>query len=371
MQIGSDIQLALDKLNVLLDSYSNIAVANFLSSKEKIEIIMLIGLLPEHENLVKLKTDVAKYLFSNYLFKIPLNQIKEWFDMLIKSKDRTIRQGAIGIFEQLLPIYEKRMPSKQSFFVGRTKEEGLKELEKTTDIINLLKGYIKNKEAIIGTEAEIQAEQAIDSFSPEKISDEISSKLKAWLKINPNQKVLTPEFGAVFYYLISPYLKSVKVHKTSSYPHIVQAIIEGTMEALARSFPVDEIIKFIIAGIIILSAVKGDEDLELASYIISGKLIFGIKKYGYTLNLCTKGMGKGIIYLTLHGMTEVHLAHYKDPYVYNFIKESLFSGAWDATLVIYNSVQTAELIAPSILKGMSMEQDRVNGVIREIQHSLA
>jgi len=372
MQITSDVQLSLDKLYRLLDSYTDIGLANFLTSKDKTEIITLIGLLNEHANLIKLKAGAAKYLFSNYLFRMVISQMEEWFNMLVASKDRPVRQGALDIFEQLLPIYEKRLPSKQSMFSGMAKDTGMKEFEKTTGIINLLKGYIKNKNSILGSEeAQKQDTESIESFSPEKIGEDIAAKLTAWTNANPNQKQLTPEFGAIFYYLVTPYLKGIKVDKTSSYPHIVDAIIDGAMSSLARKFSIDDITKFIVSGIIVLSSIRGDEDMELASYIISRELIFGIKKYGYTLNLCTRGMGKGIIYLTLHGMTEKHLGHYKDPYVYNFIKESLFSGAWDATLAIYNSIQMAEVIAPSILKGMSMEQDRVSGVIKELQISMA
>ena len=365
MQITSDIQLSLDKLTALLEPYTEMGLVNFFKNKDKNDIMPLLSLMSSNKNFIKLKQAVAKYLYSTTVSRMNATQLKSWIDTLTASKEQHVRFGTISFIEELLPIYEKRLANQQSFFVGRSKEEGLAEFEKNAEIANTLKNYIQKKDEITAQASDDvqETEVSTDSFDPERIAGEISSKLNKWLGINPDVKVLSPEFGAVFYYIIGPYLKSIKVDKHSSFHHIAEAIVDGAMQVLSRKFPADDVAKFITSGIIVLSSTNTDEELELASYIIAQKLVYGIKKYAYSFNLCIRGIGKGIIYLTLHGMTEKHLAHYKDPYVYNFIKESLFSGAWDAALDIYNSIEMAESIASNILKGMTMEQERVNAII--------
>ena len=352
MAITSELKLSLDRLGKMLNAYNEMSIIGFLKTKGKTDIIPLLNLVSDHANFLKFKGAVVKYLWTDFLCKMSSKAIKEWFKLLTEAKQPDIRKGALELFPDLLALCDKKFNSRDEIFSCKTIEAGNAEMQKLAEVSAILKEYIQNADAIIG-----QTEGTKTDLSGE-IRRTISSQIKAWLNMKEDIKTLDSEFGSLYAFLLTPYLKSLKVEKCGEFPIVVAGIINGTMDALINKFPVDDIIKYIVSSIIALTPDKTDEQLEDGSIIIAQELVFGMKNYTYNIESCSLGMGRGLSQLTLHGITEKRLAHYKDPYVYNFIKESLFKGAWTATIDIYNSIDTAEKIVPAILKGMELEQKK-------------
>ncbi len=166
-------------------------------------------------------------------------------------------------------------------------------------------------------------------------------------------------FASDFYRFLAKFVHEEFGSETRVHPltALVRDIIHGMLSAaVTLELPVEDAVKYVAVGLIVLSPFTEDGALTDLGYLVGQEVALSGLLIGYSIMEATLGLGKAALAVYMYGKAYPHLDHFGTLETALAVKKALFKGLWDALIHTYRSPNLAQNAVNAFSAGFGMEE---------------